>query len=365
MITYEPVGVVAAFTPWNFPVSMLARKMATALAAGCTVVARPAEEAPAAVAVFFKCLEAAGLPKGVANLLLGVPEPAASVLLASKVVRKLTFTGSVAVGKHLYAASAPTLKRMSLELGGHAPVIVFDKARAAELGKLAAQRKFANAGQVCVSPTRFFVQQEAFRTFTDAFVGVARSLRLGPGLDADTEVGPLATRRRRVGIEALVDETRAAGGSILTGGRQPSHLNKGFFFEPTVVTDVEDGWRVMSEEVFGPVAPIVPFRTEAEVVERANTSSVGLAGYVFTPDFNQAQRLMRDLELGMVGVNTLVLGRRENSVRRHQGIWLRPRGRRLRNLRVSRTEMVRDRLPACGRERGRAMRPDLAVRSIR
>lgn len=311
LVSYEPVGVVAAFTPWNFPVSMLARKLATALAAGCTVIARPAEEAPGAVAVFFKCLAAAGLPKGVANLLLGVPEPAASVLLASKAVRKLTFTGSVAVGKKLYAAAAPTLKRLSLELGGHAPVIVFDKARAAEIGKLAAQRKFANAGQVCVSPTRFFVQEDAIGSFTEAFVGVARALKLGPGLDPATEVGPLATRRRLDWIEKLVAETKAAGGKVLTGGQRPAGMNKGYFYEPTVITEIEDDWRIMSEEIFGPVAPITPFRSEVEAVERANASPVGLAGYVFTADFSQAQRLMRDLELGMVGVNTLVLGRRE------------------------------------------------------
>jgi succinate-semialdehyde dehydrogenase/glutarate-semialdehyde dehydrogenase len=311
LVSYEPVGVVAAFTPWNFPVSMLARKVATALAAGCTVVARPAEESPGAVAVFIKCLEAAGLPKGVVNLMLGVPEPVASTLLASPVVRKLTFTGSVAVGKHLYAASAPTLKKMSLELGGHAPVIVFDAARAAELGKLAGQRKFANAGQVCVSPTRFFVQEDALGAFTDAFVNVAKSLKVGPGLDPASEVGPLATRRRRDWIEQLVEDTRAAGGKVLAGGGRPSHLTKGYYFEPTVVTGVEDDARVMAEEVFGPVAPITPFRTEAEAVERANNSPVGLAGYVFTSDFSQANRLMRDLELGMIGVNTLVLGRRE------------------------------------------------------
>jgi len=311
LVSYVPVGVVAALTPWNFPVSMLARKLATALAAGCTVIARPAEEAPCAVAVVFKCLEAAGLPKGVVNLLLGAPEPAASVLLASRAVRKLSFTGSVAVGKKLYAASAPTLKKLSLELGGHAPVIVFDRARAAEIGALAAQRKFSNAGQVCVSPTRFFVQQDAMAAFTDAFVGVAKALKLGPGLDPATQMGPLATRKRLAAIEALVADTKAAGGRVLTGGSRPSHLNTGYFFEPTVVSEVEDDWRVMAEEVFGPVAPLTPFRTEAEVVARANASAVGLAGYVYTADLGQAQRLMRDLELGVIGVNTLTLGRRE------------------------------------------------------
>lgn len=311
LVSYVPVGVVAAFTPWNFPVSMLARKVATALAAGCTVVARPAEEAPCAVVVFFRCLEAAGLPRGVVNLLLGVPEPVASVLLASKVVRKLSFTGSVAVGQHLYAAAAPTLKKLSLELGGHAPVIVFDRARAAEIGALAAQRKFSNAGQVCVSPTRFFVQQDALTAFTDAFVGVAKALKVGPGLEPTSDMGPLATRRRLAAIEALVADTKAAGGKVLAGGSRPSHLNTGYFFEPTVVTEVEDDWRVMAEEVFGPVAPLTPFRTEAEVVARANASPVGLAGYVYTADLGQAHRLMRDLELGMIGVNTLTLGRRE------------------------------------------------------
>lgn len=310
-VHYEPVGVVAAFTPWNFPVSMLARKIATALAAGCTVVARPAEEAPGAVAEFFKCIHVCGLPKGVVNLLLGKPEPVATTLLRSKKVRKLTFTGSVAVGKHLYAASAPTLKRVSLELGGHAPVVVFDKARAASLGALAAQRKYANGGQVCVSPTRFYIQEDALGAFAETFVEAAKSLRVGPGLDPQSEVGPLATRRRRDWIEQLLEDTLSAGGRLLTGGRRPSQFNKGFFFEPTVVTEVKDDDRVMSEEIFGPIAPIVSFKTEAEVVERANNSPVGLSGYVFTSDFSQAQRLMRDLELGMVGVNTLVLGRRE------------------------------------------------------
>jgi succinate-semialdehyde dehydrogenase/glutarate-semialdehyde dehydrogenase len=311
LVSYVPVGVVAALTPWNFPVSMLARKLATALAAGCTVIARPAEEAPCAVAVFFKCLEAAGLPRGVANLLLGVPEPVASVLLAARAVRKLSFTGSVAVGKRLYAAAAPTLKKLSLELGGHAPVIVFDRARAAEIGALAAQRKFSNAGQVCVSPTRFFVQQDALGAFTEAFVDVARALRVGPGIEPATAMGPLATRRRLEAVEALVAETVAAGGKVLAGGQRPSHLNTGYFFAPTVVGEVEDDWRVMAEEIFGPVAPLTPFRTEAEVVERANASPMGLAGYVYTADLGQAQRLMRDLEVGVLGVNTLTLGRRE------------------------------------------------------
>jgi succinate-semialdehyde dehydrogenase/glutarate-semialdehyde dehydrogenase len=310
-VSYEPVGVVAAFTPWNFPVSMLARKLATALAAGCTVVARPAEEAPAAVAEFIRCIAAAGVPKGVVNLLLGVPEPVASVLLASKKVRKLTFTGSVAVGKRLFAGAADTLKHLSLELGGHAPVIVFDREKATQIGRLAAARKFANAGQVCVSPTRFFVQQDAIADFTTSFVEVAQKLKLGAGIEPTTEVGPLATRRRLDWIERLVEETRAAGGKLLTGGRRPEKFNRGYFFEPTVFTEVADDWRILSEEIFGPVAPIVSFRDEAEAIERANNSSVGLSGYVFTSDFSQAQRLMRDLELGMIGVNTLVLGRRE------------------------------------------------------
>lgn len=310
-ITREPVGVVAAFTPWNFPVGLVARKLAPALAAGCTVVVRSAEEAPGCVMQLIRCFADAGAPNGLVNLLTGVPQPVSDVLMASPIVRKVSFTGSVSVGKTIIEKSAQTVKRVSLELGGHAPVIIFDDVDVAAVASQAVISKFNNAGQICVSPTRFYVHEQQAVEFTDRFVDATRKLKVGNGLDPQTDVGPLSTERRLKEIQSLVDETKTAGATLHVGGQRPADQNKGYYFEPTVFSDVDDSMRIMRQEVFGPVAPITTFSSYDDVMERANSSELGLAGYVFAGDGATGQRAVRDLECGMVALNTFKLGRVE------------------------------------------------------
>jgi len=303
---YEPVGVVGAFTAWNFPVVLQARKIAPALAAGCTIVCRPAEEGTGAVAMLVQCFVDAGAPAGTVNMLTGLPEEISETVMDSDLVRKVSFTGSIPVGQHLIRRSADTVKRMSMELGGHAPVIVHEDVDIDQVAKASVAGKFRNAGQVCVSPTRFFVHRRHKDAFVARFVEEAKKLKLGHGLDPETDVGPLINRRRLAFIEQMVEDTKRDGARLVLGGGRPAGMNRGFFFEPTVFDEVPDTARAMREEPFGPIALVSAFESFDEVIARANALPYGLAAYTFTNSLRVAQKTVEALEVGIVGVNNFV-----------------------------------------------------------
>lgn len=303
LITHQPVGVVAAFTAWNFPVALTARKLAPALAAGCSILCRPAEEGLGAAAEVIKCCIEAGVPRGVVNLLTGAPDEISETVMASDAVRKVSFTGSIPVGQHLIRRSADTVKRMSMELGGHAPLIVFDDVDVEQVVQASVAAKYRNAGQVCVSPTRFYVHARHADRFAEEFAQATRKMRIGHGLDPDTDMGPMISKKRLEAVEKMSADTEAEGARLLAGGRRPSEFNRGYFFEPTVFADVKDDARIMNEEPFGPIAPMTTFEDFDEVMDRANALPVGLAGYVFTGNLKRAHAAIEALETGIVGVN--------------------------------------------------------------
>ncbi|TQF77678.1 NAD-dependent succinate-semialdehyde dehydrogenase [Elioraea sp. Yellowstone] len=305
MVIKEPVGIVAAFTPWNFPALTPMRKIAGALAAGCSIILKPSEETPGTAVEVARCLQEAGLPEGVLNVVFGVPAEISSYLIAHPKVRKISFTGSTAVGKQLMKLAAEGMKRTTMELGGHAPVIVFDDVDIASVAKIAAGGKYRNAGQVCISPTRFFVHETKYKQFVDAFTEIAAGLKLGDGLDPSSQMGPMANARRLEAMDMFVSDAKAKGAVIKTGGERPA--NQGFFYKPTVLADVPAEARIMTEEPFGPLAPIVPFKSFDEVVERANGVAYGLAAYAFTNDEKRATAIADALQWGMVGVNSLAV----------------------------------------------------------
>jgi succinate-semialdehyde dehydrogenase/glutarate-semialdehyde dehydrogenase len=305
LVTREPVGVVAAFTPWNFPVLTPVRKIAGALAAGCSIIIKASEETPGSCVELVKCFVDAGAPAGVVNLVFGVPANVSEHLIASDLVKKISFTGSIPVGKHLAGLAAKGMKRATMELGGHSPVVVFADADAEKAADTIAAFKYRNAGQVCISPTRFYVQEGSYNKFLARFTENAKAIKLGDGLDKDTTMGPLANPRRLDAMEAIVNDAKTRGGKIVTGGSR--HGNQGFFFQPTVITDIPDDSKIMTEEPFGPVAPIVPFKTFDEVVERANSLPFGLASYAFTSSAATATAIGDAIQSGMVGVNSVAI----------------------------------------------------------
>ncbi|MDP4026156.1 NAD-dependent succinate-semialdehyde dehydrogenase [Methylobacterium sp. NEAU 140] len=305
-VTFEPVGIVAAFTAWNFPVLLMSRKIAPALAAGCSIICRPAEEAPGAVLAIARCCLDAGVPPGVVNVLTGLPNAITPAIMASPKVRKVTFTGSIPVGQMLMRQAADTVKRVTMELGGHAPVIVHDDVDVTAAAHLSAVAKFRNAGQVCASPTRFYVHESRVEAFAAAFSARAAALKVGDGLDPANDVGPLTTRRRREAVEAMVEDAVAAGGKLAVGGRRPAQPNRGWFYEPTAVVGAPEGARLMTEEPFGPVAAISGFSRVEEALERANGLEFGLAAYVFTNSLKRAHETSEALQAGVVCVNTYV-----------------------------------------------------------
>ena len=305
IVTQEPVGVVAAFTPWNFPTLTPVRKIAGALAAGCSLIIKASEETPAGCVELVKCFADAGLPPGVLNLVFGVPANVSEHLIPSDIVKKISFTGSIPVGKHLAALAGKSMKRATMELGGHSPVVVFADADAEKAADAIAAFKFRNAGQVCISPTRFYVQEASYSKFVARFTEYAKGLKLGDGLEKGTNMGPLANPRRLDAMESFVNDAKARGGKIATGGSR--HGNRGFFFEPTVITDIPDDSKVMTEEPFGPMAPIVPFKTFDEVVARANSLPYGLAAYAFTSSGANAMAIGDAIQSGMVGVNSVMI----------------------------------------------------------
>ena len=304
LVTRQPIGPVAAFSPWNFPVYLMAKKLAPALASGCSVVAKPPEETPGCTGALVRCLVDAGVPAGVVQLVHGVPDEVSRHLLASRVIRKVSFTGSVPVGKHLMRLAADGLKRVTMELGGHAPVLVFADCDLEKTLDAVVPQKFRNAGQVCVSPTRFYVQEAIYDRFVAGFAERARAVTTGHGLAAGTNMGPLANARRPGAIAALVDDAAAKGARVLAGGQRGAD---GFFFEPTLLADVPDSADIMSNEPFGPVAVTAPFSTFDDAVEKANRLPYGLAAFAFTEGLRNANLLGDAIEAGMVGINTFAI----------------------------------------------------------
>jgi len=310
MVTHEPVGPSVLLTPWNFPINLPGKKIAGALAAGCTAILKPAENTPASAQLLVECFVDAGVPKGVLNLVYGDPGPVSEHLIAAPVVRKVSFTGSTAVGKHLGALAAKEMKRFTPELGGHAPVIVSRHADLARAVAMCASTKFRNAGQVCVSPTRFLVAREIYDRFVADFAAYANQLKVGdPGADESVDMGPLAHGRRIAAMEAVVADSRGAGGNgrgeVVTGGSVIA--SSGFFFEPTVIANPAPDSRFMTEEPFGPIAGIVPFDQIEDAVGIANSLRYGLAAYAFSGDLDEAHYLGRALRAGMVGINQLIV----------------------------------------------------------
>jgi len=302
----EPVGVVAAFTPWNFPLNQVVKKIAAAFAAGCTAIVKGPEETPASVAELIKAFDEAGMPKGSINLVYGIPSEISEYLIAHPIVRKVTFTGSTAVGKQLASLAGSHMKRATMELGGHSPAIVCEDADVNAAVKILSANKFRNAGQVCISPTRFLVHDSVYDQFVDGFVKQAEKLNVGNGLDEGIKMGPLAHDRRLTAIEGFVADAVEKGAKILTGGKRKG--NKGYFFEPTVMTGVSNDARIMNEEPFGPLAPINSFSSIDEVVEEANRLNYGLAAYAYTNSAKTAQDLGARIESGQVSINHHGLG---------------------------------------------------------
>lgn len=298
----QPVGVVAAITPWNFPLAMVTRKIAPALAAGCTVVVKPAEQTPLCALALAALAETAGFPPGVFNVLTGEPASIGRALCASPVVRKLSFTGSTEVGRLLMAQCAPTIKKLSLELGGNAPFIVFDDADldAAVKGALAA--KFRNNGQTCVCANRILVQEGIHDQFSQKFTAAVAALKVGTGISDDVSQGPLIDHRALDKVEQYIADALGKGAHILTGGQR--HALGGTFFEPTILSGVNQSMRVAREEIFGPVAPIFRFSTEEDAIALANDTEFGLAAYFYSRDVSRCFRVSEALEFGMVGINT-------------------------------------------------------------
>ena len=304
MVVKQPIGPVAAFSPWNFPVYLLAKKLAPALAVGCSVIAKPPEETPGCTAALVRCLLDAGLPSDVVQLVHGVPDAVSRHLLASPVIRKISFTGSVPVGKHLLRLAADGLKRTTMELGGHAPVLVFDDCDLDQTLDMVVPQKFRNAGQVCVSPTRFYVQEAIYDRFVAGFATRTAKVQTGHGTAAETTMGPLANVRRPAAIAALVADAEAKGARVLAGGRRGDN---GFFFQPTLLADVPDSADIMNHEPFGPVAVAAPFSTLDDAVEKANRLPFGLAAFAFTENMRRANLLADAIESGMVGINTFAI----------------------------------------------------------
>jgi succinate-semialdehyde dehydrogenase/glutarate-semialdehyde dehydrogenase len=306
LVIKEPVGPVAAFTPWNFPINQIVRKLAAALAAGCSIIVKAPEETPASPAELIRVFIDAGLPAGAVNLVYGDPAHISTYLIAHPAIRKISFTGSTPVGKQLAAMAGQHMKRMTMELGGHAPVIVFNDADISLAAKTMAASKFRNAGQVCVSPTRFLVQEGVFNEFVDQFVLHAEKLKVGNGMEAGITMGPLANPRRVTAMQNLVDDAEQQNAKLKTGGKRLG--SSGNFWTPTVLTELSLSARAMSEEPFGPMALINPFNTFDDAVQEANRLPFGLAAYAWTRSARTAQQIAASVQTGMITINHLGLG---------------------------------------------------------
>jgi succinate-semialdehyde dehydrogenase/glutarate-semialdehyde dehydrogenase len=305
LVIKEPVGPVAAFTPWNFPINQIVRKLSAALAAGCSIIVKAPEETPASPAELIRAYADAGVPAGVVNLVYGVPAEISSYLIAHPVIRKISFTGSTVVGKQLAALAGQHMKRATMELGGHAPVIIFDDADVDVAAKTMAASKYRNAGQVCVSPTRFLVQEGVYKSFVDKFVDATKALKVGNGLEAGITMGALANPRRTRAMEANVEDAQKHGGKVRAGGHRIGE--EGNFFEPTVITEVANDAQPMNVEPFGPMAMINPFKTFDDAVKEANRLPFGLAAYAWTRSAKTANAIASSVETGMITINHLGL----------------------------------------------------------
>ncbi|MSQ64655.1 MAG: NAD-dependent succinate-semialdehyde dehydrogenase [Betaproteobacteria bacterium] len=305
LVIKEPVGPVAAFTPWNFPINQIVRKLSAALAAGCSIIVKAPEETPASPAELIRAYADAGVPAGVVNLVYGVPADISSYLIAHPVIRKISFTGSTVVGKQLAAMAGQHMKRATMELGGHAPVIVFDDADVEVAAKTMAASKYRNAGQVCVSPTRFLVQEGIYKSFVDKFVEATKTLKVGNGLESGVTMGALANPRRTRAMEANVEDAQKHGGKVRTGGHRIGE--EGNFFEPTVITELANDAQAMNVEPFGPMAMINPFKTFDDAVKEANRLPFGLAAYAWTRSAKTANAIAASVETGMITINHLGL----------------------------------------------------------
>jgi succinate-semialdehyde dehydrogenase / glutarate-semialdehyde dehydrogenase len=301
LVKKDPIGPVAAFSPWNFPAITPSRKIGAALAAGCSIVIKPGEECPATAVEIARALQEAGLPPGVLNVVFGEPSEISEFLIKSPVIRKVSFTGSVPVGRHLSAMAGQALKPITLELGGHAPVIVCEDADLDKTAQILAAGKFRGTGQICLSPTRIMVQRSVYEAFLRKFVEATRALKVGSGLDPETKVGPLSNERRIKAIGDMVADATSRGARVMTGGRRVA--GPGLFWEPTILADVPADALVMHEEPFGPIGVAMPFDTLDQAIEEANRLPYGLAAYGFTESARAAVRLGNELEAGMIGIN--------------------------------------------------------------
>ena len=310
-VHHEPVGIVAAFTAWNFPAALIARKVAPALAAGCSVIVRPSSQTPGVAMVMVDCIRAGNLPAGTVNLVTGPTDATYKPLMASKLVRKVSLTGSTRVGQQMIRDAADTLKKVSMELGGNAPMIVYGDADLEAALNVAVPTKFANAGQVCVTADRFYIHESVHDRFVAGFVERAKAIKLGDGLDPATGMGPLINGGRVKEMDGIVSGAVKAGAKLALGGTPSANFNKGFFFDPTVLTDCTDAMTVMSEENFGPIAAITCFVTDDEVLERANSTDMGLSAYAFTTSPVRARRTVAELKAGMVGINSFAMAASE------------------------------------------------------
>lgn len=311
VVEHEPVGIVAAFSAWNFPVNLPVRKIAPALAAGCVVIVRPSEQVPLTTTLIAEACIEGGAPPGVVQVLFGRAAEISPRLMEAEEVRKISLTGSTRVGQMLMAEAARTMKRCSMELGGHSPVIVCADADVEQAARQCAAFKFRNAGQVCIAPNRFYVEQGVLGRFLDVFEAEARALVLGDSQEAATTMGPLTLESGRQKVERLVEDAVSRGGRIVTGGKRPRSLNRGYFHEPTIVADVPPDAALMAEEPFGPVAAVAGFATLDEALARANSTPYGLAAYAFTGSHARAEVLSRGLRAGMVGLNTFLVAHAE------------------------------------------------------
>lgn len=301
IVLREPIGVCVAFTPWNFPYNQAIRKVCAAIGAGCTIILKGPEDSPSAVMAIAQMFHDAGLPPGVLNVVWGVPHEISDYLIRSPIVRKVSFTGSVPVGKQLASLAGAHMKPVTMELGGHSPVIVFDDADIDRAAKQLARFKIRNAGQVCVSPTRFYIHDAVYDQFLETFVGTLKSIKVGDGLEPDTQMGPLAHERRVPAMSHFVEDALKLGGKVVLGGEPLDRT--GHFFAPTVVTDLPETSLLMTEEPFGPIAPVVRFNDTDDVIRRANSLPFGLSSYVFTNSLQTATQVSNQLEAGMVNIN--------------------------------------------------------------
>lgn len=310
-VRYQPVGVVAAFSAWNFPALLPARKIAAALAAGCAIVIKPAGEAPGSCMALIQACHDAGIPPGVVNFVTGRSSLIAPYLVQSPVVRKVSLTGSIPVGREILHLAADGVKKVTMELGGHGPVIVFEDADAIAAARACAATKFRNCGQVCISPSRFYVHESKFDEFSKEFARIAENLKIGRGMDEGVEIGPMANQRGLDSALELISDAVGRGARVLAGGKRPERYEKGYFLEPTVLAPVSEDARIMNEEPFAPVAPITTFTDFDDVIARANRLPFGLAGYVFTQSLKTAHLASEAMETGMVGVNDMLLATAE------------------------------------------------------